>query len=154
MKRAWIFLLSLGIFVVGLANILLAEDFQLFDGGTITEQELLQTEKTVLFFWASWCPHCRTEIERLTKTMDLFQKNNVKLYCVNTGERRGVIESMKKKYNFTCPIVVDTGSLSSKYQVYGIPTYVILHNQKRLATTHAADLDYITQVYADETDDD
>src|SRR2546430_3397894 len=45
-------------------------------------------KKTVLFFWATWCPHCHEELEKVRQNLDDFKEKNIQIVLINVGETR------------------------------------------------------------------
>lgn len=102
-----------------------APDFSLKDisGKDVSLSDLLKLkQKVLIFFWATWCPHCQSALKGLSKKSGMY-----KLITVNIGESRDIIDRFMRKnaYNFT--VLMDReGTVSSDYGVLGIPTFILV----------------------------
>lgn len=79
-------------------------------------------KKLVLFFWASWCPHCQDALKLLAK-----KKGNYSLITINIGEPKDTIYRFmqRRSYNFTV-LLDEESEVSTNYGVVGIPTFIVI----------------------------
>ena len=77
-----------------------AIDFQLTDveGNTFKLSEL-RGQPVLLFFWASWCPHCRNDLQEFKKTYPDY-KDDVKFIAISmdVNEKDDTIKKYAAKY--------------------------------------------------------
>ena len=72
-------------------------------------------KKTVIVFFATWCPHCQKEMPRLVEfynTLQLSpQKNKIDLLAIRASTARETqsFADFKKQYNIPFPIMTDEG---------------------------------------------
>jgi len=107
-------------------------DFTLtdFNGDPVTLTQI-QKEKTLLVFWASWCPHC-TEMLPQIKTWQK-QQNNIDFEIVaisldtsETDWKNKVTElGIESWYNLSDLNSWD-GEVATKYNIYATPTLIII----------------------------
>lgn len=102
-----------------------AYDFSLKDlnGNTVSLSDLLKLkQKVLIFFWATWCPHCQSALKSLSK-----KTGNYKLITVNIGESKDIINRFirRNSYNFVV-LMDDEATVSSEYGVLGIPTFILI----------------------------
>ncbi len=102
-----------------------APDFSLKDlsGKTVSLSDLLKfKQKVLIFFWATWCPHCQSALKDLSK-----KTGNYKLITVNIGESKEIIDRFirRNSYNFIV-LMDDEATVSSDYGVLGIPTFILI----------------------------
>lgn len=87
----------------------LAPDFtvEMLDGSRVTLAE--QRGKAVLLtFWTTWCPHCRTEMERLaTDVVGRFPDRDFVLLPVSRGESREEVEAFCAERGYGFPVAID-----------------------------------------------
>jgi cytochrome c biogenesis protein CcmG/thiol:disulfide interchange protein DsbE len=87
----------------------------------------LAGNKTILVFWATWCPPCKVELGRIN---ELIKENKLpadKVIAVSMGESRQVVEGFLQKTPYLFQIVLDeNGSLSEKFQVQVTPTLLFI----------------------------
>lgn len=84
-------------------------------------------KKTILFFWATWCPHCHEALMHLSKNAAALEQQGIKLVLVDLGEKK---EDVGKYLDSTWRGVesfldVDT-TLQETYQIAGVPTMFFL----------------------------
>jgi thiol-disulfide isomerase/thioredoxin len=115
----------------------------MLDGGEFTSQEL-QGHVTVLTFWATWCPACRSELVDLDELDDDFVgKDDVQFLAVN-WEGRGVPPDARAKIaagyrddaKVGLPIAWDDGSMAATLRVGPIPHTVVVDQQGTLRHIH------------------
>ena len=104
------------------AESLKAPNFSLPDlkGKQVSLADFKGKGNLLLFFWATWCPHCRAALEQLRT-----KSGSYSLITINTGERKDKIEKFMQKnaYNFIVLLDEDSDAAFS-YGVLGIPTFI------------------------------
>lgn len=90
---------------------------------------------TVLHFWVSWCPHCRSDAPKIQALYDQFRDNaKVQIVTVNLEDERAKIDAFVAAHHVTYPVVAaqEQGAkargvnLPQLYQITGFPvTFVI-----------------------------
>ncbi|MBP9853739.1 MAG: TlpA family protein disulfide reductase, partial [Candidatus Omnitrophica bacterium] len=101
-------------------------------------------QKAIVFFWATWCPHCRTQLKGLNEKKDQLAKENIKLVLISVGEDKKQVENHLNKNKIDMESFLDEqGQLESKYQLVGVPTlYFITEEGKVGAVGHTLPDDY------------
>lgn len=101
-------------------------------------------QNAVIFFWATWCPHCREQLKDLNVKRELLAKDNLKLVIVNLGESKKQVEKYLKKNNIDLDVFLDEkGDLESKYQIIGVPTFFFINEEGKVtAVSHSFPDDY------------
>jgi len=88
---------------------------------------LIKGKKAVLFFWATWCPHCRSQIKELSTRKEEMAKENIALVIIDIGEPAAKVSSFMKAQKIDLPILLDAeGAAAETYQVFGIPTMFLI----------------------------
>ncbi|MFH1359524.1 MAG: TlpA disulfide reductase family protein [Candidatus Omnitrophota bacterium] len=106
-----------------------APDFTL---STTSGQKLNMTavregKSAIIFFWATWCPHCRSALNELNQKEKDIQQQGIKLMVVDLGESSKVVSAYQKKYNITIDMFLDTDSaLGETYNIIGVPTFFLV----------------------------
>ncbi|MEG2858411.1 MAG: TlpA disulfide reductase family protein [Clostridia bacterium] len=102
----------------------------------------------VLNFWASWCPPCKGEMPDFQKLYDEVGDDVVFMMVNQTDGQR---ETQKKaaafieKQGYTFPVYFDTDlAASMTYQVYSIPTTVLVDVQGNLVAISPGQMDEAT----------
>lgn len=115
--------------------------FQVPDGGTVTRDDLLMSDKPIwLNFWASWCGPCRAEMPDIN---DIYneQKGRINLLAVNQGEATDVIRSFMDEGGYTMPVAMDGGSLFYKWGFRYLPTHVFADSRGKVCEIVEGELD-------------
>jgi len=87
----------------------------------------------MLNFFATWCPHCVTEIPELNKIHQSYGKDDFVLLAVNVQESRGKVSQFidSKKIKYT--VLLDSKSdVARAYGVRGIPTNALIDKKGAL----------------------
>lgn len=94
-------------------------------GAVKTYDELVSGDRTIVFFWASWCHFCRKELDKLPEYQEYLAKNNITLYAVNIGESLSEVKRYKDTSKFPYPIFLDEEQEFAKsFSIFGIPTFI------------------------------
>ena len=54
-------------------------------------------KKAIVFFWATWCPHCRTALKQLNKESEQIAQKDIKLVIVDVGESAREVKAYADK---------------------------------------------------------
>jgi thiol-disulfide isomerase/thioredoxin len=113
--------------------------FANLEGGRLSYQEIISSPRTVLFIWATWCPHCLSQMKKITRTCTFLE--GVNLLYIDTGERRSLVErfadSRKLSSCVRRKVILDPDSfLARKFSVNALPTFVFLKDGKPIRKTH------------------
>jgi thiol-disulfide isomerase/thioredoxin/outer membrane lipoprotein-sorting protein len=87
--------------------------------------------KTVLLdFWATWCGPCRITMPQVAKIHQQYKARGVEVMSINVGEtaEKAGAYMTKNGYAFTTLLDQDR-EVSTRYQVNGIPTLVIINKK-------------------------
>lgn len=81
---------------------------------------------TILNFWASWCPPCRSEMPELNEFY-LQNKDKVDFYAINVGEAGSKVSSFMKSNQYSLPVLLDSdGAVSSQFLARYIPMTLVI----------------------------
>jgi cytochrome c biogenesis protein CcmG/thiol:disulfide interchange protein DsbE len=87
-------------------------------------------KKGIIFFWATWCPHCREAIKDLNAGMNDLKAKGIAIILVDLGESKEQVESYLKKADVTLEVFLDTEeSLASPYGIMGVPTLYFVNEE-------------------------
>lgn len=59
-----------------------ASDLQKIDNAGLQQLIKAHKGKTLVVFWAPWCPHCMRELRMLRENPDFIKKNNLQIIAV------------------------------------------------------------------------
>ena len=102
-----------------------APDFTLktLDGADMSLNQFRGKDPALVFFWATWCPHCRTELKTLAQNADLFQKSGIKVVLVNLEENPRQVKAFTEKLKLPYSVFLDeTSEVGEQYSIIGLPT--------------------------------
>lgn len=90
----------------------------------------------VVTFWATWCAPCRAELPVL-EAIQRQVPNEVKVVAVNYKEDRRIFrKAVKSLDGYELTFTRDSGSISRKYKVKGIPNMFIIDRNGTIANIH------------------
>lgn len=103
--------------------------------GKQVELNIISTEKTVIVFYASWCPHCK---ELLPKLNELKKQNGNKLeiVAISLDEKK---DDLINFVNTNCSNLINVsdlkgweGKAANDYYIYATPTMFLLDKDKKI----------------------
>jgi thiol-disulfide isomerase/thioredoxin len=84
-------------------------------------------------FWASWCPPCREQLQRLAALEK--QVHGVVVLAVNVDSRRDKVDAYAKRVGLPRRVVLDPqGTIAARYAVQGMPWTVIVDPRGNVAS--------------------
>ncbi len=91
---------------------------------------------SVLYFWATWCPNCKKEVEFINGLWSRYKDRGLRLVGV-TKNTRGQTDETVEKYiqtnGFSFPIAIDAGGKTSLAMGVGsVPTAVVIDRSGRI----------------------
>lgn len=98
---------------------------------------------TLLVFWEVWCPHCRREVPAVQATFDKYNSKGLNLVGVTKVTKSSTDEKVQEfitENNLTYPIAKETGTLSERFGVRGIPAAAVVKDGKVVWRGHPARL--------------
>ncbi len=107
-------------------------DFQITDiaMNKQTFSEIRGDKGAILFFWATWCPHCRTQLQEIERSDAAFEKAGTRIILINVGERRKDVAAYMQRAGMPVEGYLDwDGAVSDKFGVYGLPTFIVLNKE-------------------------
>jgi thiol-disulfide isomerase/thioredoxin len=113
-----------------------APDFVVMDsGGNDVRLSDLRGKPTVVNFWATWCPPCRSEMPHFQTVYEETngEVNFMMIDLVGGGETREKAEDYLRQNGFSFPIYYDTtGDASQMYNITAIPTSLFIDAEGNL----------------------
>jgi len=81
-------------------------------------------QPAVVFFWATWCPHCRTQLKELSERKEELEQKGIKVVAVDIGEDARTVSTFCKRNKVLYGIFLDRdGSAADAYGVFGVPMF-------------------------------
>jgi len=96
----------------------------------------LAGKPTVLFFWTTSCPYCRTELRDLNKAHPQMEKEGVAVFAVNVGEPVYRVTNFLKNYALSIRVLLDKEAQAAEnYGIRGVPTYIFINKNNQVVST-------------------
>jgi peroxiredoxin len=87
----------------------------------------------ILFFWTTWCPYCRKELNLLDTMREELERDGVGLFAVNTGESSDRVRRFMESRPVSYRILLDTDiEVAHAFGVIGVPTYILVNKEGRI----------------------
>jgi peroxiredoxin len=125
-------LLSFSAQAIALAGPSAAADFTLKDTNNqhVSLSEYRGKNAVLLFFWTTWCPYCRKELNELRNRYSLLAADGIIVLAVNTGETAGRVDNYIKNKNLPFRVLLDRdGDVAAAYKIRGVPTFILLDQE-------------------------
>jgi len=106
-----------------------APDFSLNDlnNGSVSLSQFKGKGPVILFFWTTWCPFCRDQLDLLKDKYSRLKQDGIEVMVIDVGERKAKVESFVKGRNFPFSVLLDQSTgVAKNYKVYGVPTYIFI----------------------------
>jgi len=102
--------------------------------GRIIELSNIETDNTLLVFYASWCPHCKELLPQLNEFGK--SKNNIKILAISLdGKQEDWIKFIEDNKIDLVNINDQNGwdgTIASNYFIYATPTMFLLDSEKKI----------------------
>jgi len=121
-----------------------APDFTLMStqGQQVNFNEARSGRPALIFFWATWCPHCRDQILDMTDLVAELEKDGIQTFVVDVEEPLDVVGKYLKRNNLPLNVLLDSNADAAlEYAVVGVPTYYLVNGDGLIV---AADNDFPT----------
>jgi peroxiredoxin len=97
--------------------------------------QLRDGKDAILFFWATWCPHCRNAITQLSDKAQQLKARDVEVLLINEGEKNKTVRQFIKRYTVPFEILLDQKRiLADEYHLIGLPTFVYIQKDGTVKT--------------------
>ena len=81
----------------------------------------------IIFFWATWCPHCRVQLDMINTNQAALQAKGVRVALVDLGENVKQVQAYMSANKISMDVFLDEdSSVSDAYGVIGIPTFILV----------------------------
>jgi thiol-disulfide isomerase/thioredoxin len=105
----------------------------------------------VVFFWASWCPHCRAQMPVLERVQELATEQQLRVVAVNTEDREA-FRSIRRALDGKLKMQLTHDASGSVVQAFGapksVPYTVILNRDGSLRGTYSGWADSLLKPFA------
>ena len=92
-------------------------------GGQRSLSQACGGKKSVLFFWATWCPHCHDEIMRMNADLSAITAKGINIVLISVGETKEQVAAYLKSNDVPLDSLLDEdNALQEPYGLVGVPT--------------------------------
>lgn len=114
-----------------------APDFSLDDvEGKTFKLSSQKGTPVIMFFGATWCPACRSEMPQYKALYDKYAKSGLKFLYIDINESTKKVARFAKENSFPFIVLLDQdGSVAQKYDIVGVPTLFLVDKQGNLIGT-------------------
>lgn len=100
-------------------------------------EELPKSEKTVLFFWASWCQRCSELLPTLSQLTSLNAPETAQVFTLNLWDEQDPKEHLAS-LNTNLPTLIKAEAVAQRYGVAGTPAIIVIDNQRQVIAVQQA----------------
>ena len=90
-----------------------------------------QGKPVVLYFWATWCPACRNEVEKMKDVYQKYHPRGVEFVSVSLDTDRAKLEKFVREKKIGYPVLFDgrgwENQVAKTYGIYSTPTFVLIN---------------------------
>ncbi len=84
-------------------------------------------KRAIVFFWATWCPHCREALADLGRRKEEFRQKNIPLILIDVGEKETDVRSYLARNGIDLNVFLDERSdVAGAYKVIGVPAFFFI----------------------------
>ncbi|MEM5786041.1 MAG: TlpA disulfide reductase family protein [Syntrophobacteraceae bacterium] len=108
-----------------------APDFELQDvaGSTVSLSKFKGDKPVLIYFWATWCPHCMAVRPEVLKLRNDIPKGDLELLAINVGggDSLAKLKRFEEAHPSTLTSLYDPeGKVARSYKVQGIPHFILI----------------------------
>lgn len=115
----------------------LAPDFttKTIDGEDYTLSEM-ETDYTLIIFWASWCGHCQITLPHIAASGNIFKKANMDVVAVSIDSEKEELDKFLESNNLSMKIICEykgwDGDIVIDYAVFATPWMIVVDKDLKI----------------------
>ncbi len=97
-------------------------------GEKVNMTKFRDKHSAIIFFWATWCPHCREQLKVLNNESANMLKKNIKIILVDIGEGAKQVQAHLKREKISLNVFLDQDqAIAETYAIIGVPTFFFIN---------------------------
>jgi len=96
----------------------------------------LQSEYSLVLFYASWCPHCSEMMPQLKTLYDKTDRSKIEIIAISIDSEKKSWQDFIEKGKYTwinsCDLKIWDGKAAADFYVYATPTMLLLDKNKNI----------------------
>jgi peroxiredoxin len=109
-------------------------------GPKVARLSSLRGQVVLIDFFGTWCGPCREAMPLLARINDEDARRGLRILGISREDPE-VVTGAAERFGLHYPLIVDAdGSISDKYQVYGLPTAVVIDRRGVIRRVSVADV--------------
>jgi peroxiredoxin len=109
-----------------------APDFTLWtlSGAEVNMTQLRDGKPALIFFWATWCPHCRGQLQALAQKHHDIEQKGIKIILVDIAEDPREVGAYLKAHKAALDVFLDQDEgVAGQYHIIGVPTFFFVNKE-------------------------
>ena len=101
-----------------------------------------QGKPTLIHFWASWCPHCRSDVPMMKTLFTKYHDKGLRLIAISIDQDIAKLTQFLSDQQLPYPVVpafkdmaAPAAKLPDQYEAQGVPTYFLVDAKGVIAKT-------------------
>jgi peroxiredoxin len=115
-----------------LFSVTIFADVQPIDNGKFMALTKESNFRTLIVFWATYCPHCKRYLKTINENEKYFTEHHIKVIAISTDYSKSLVDDFAKTNHYFFPLYYDNDKLKIKYHAYYIPLTVIFDKDGHL----------------------
>ncbi len=104
--------------------------------GNIINLDSIKSDKILLVFWASWCPHCKEALPKLKKYYNANKTNKLQIIAISVDGNKKDVEKAITENNYQWINIAELkgwdGPIVEQYGIDATPTFILLDKNKKI----------------------
>ncbi|NOX19183.1 MAG: redoxin domain-containing protein [Chlorobi bacterium] len=121
-------------------------------GGNKIDLRAIKTDKVLVLFYASWCPHCQNIMPELVKLYNEQKEKQIEVLAISLDEKKDDWISFIRKNKMNWLNASDlkgwNGKAAEDYYIYATPSFFLLDKERKIISKPTA-IEEIKPIFSD-----
>jgi peroxiredoxin len=97
----------------------------------------------IIFFWATWCPHCANEMSPMQSVYKEYKDKGLAVLAVDVGESAAQARSYRNSHSLTFMVLNDSNqAVARQYHITAFPTNFFVYSSGRISSIVVGEFSY------------